>query len=147
MSNLLLIESPGKLKKLGQILGSGWIVKASMGHVRELANDGLDSLGFDLGETAMVGDRSSGTIACRYQPRDARSKKVLAELRQAVKKADLVYITTDPDREGETIGWHLQEALRLKNPQRVVYSEITPQAVRAAMVEDRPRGPALIPAS
>lgn len=48
MPNLLLIESPGKLKKLGQILGPGWIVKASMGHVRELANDGLDSLGFDL---------------------------------------------------------------------------------------------------
>ena len=133
MPNLLLIESPGKLKKLGQILGSGWIVKASMGHVRELANDGLDSLGFDLGETA---------IACRYQPRDARSKKVLSELRQAVKKADRVY--TDPDREGETIGWHLQQALHLRDPQRVVYSEITPQAVRAAMVEDRPRGPSLI---
>jgi DNA topoisomerase-1 len=128
MPNLLLIESPGKLKKLGQILGSGWIVKASMGHVRELANDGLDSLGFDLGDTA---------IACRYQPRDARSKKVLAELRQAVKKADCVYIATDPDREGETIGWHLQQALNLRNPQRVVYSEITPQAVRAAIANPR----------
>lgn len=137
MPNLLLIESPGKLKKLGQILGPGWLVKASMGHVRELANDGMDSLGFDLGETAMVGDRSSGTIACRYQPRDARSKKVLAELRQAVKKADRVYIATDPDREGETIGWHLQEALRLKNSQRVVYSEITLQAVRAAIAHPR----------
>jgi len=128
MPNLLLIESPGKLKKLGQILGSGWIVKASMGHVRELANDGLDSLGFDLGEAG---------IACRYQPRDARSKKVLAELRQAVKKADRVYIATDPDREGETIGWHLQQALNLRNPQRVVYSEITPQAVRAAIAYPR----------
>jgi DNA topoisomerase-1 len=128
MPNLLLIESPGKLKKLGQILGSGWIVKASMGHVRELANDGLNSLGFDLGDHA---------IACRYQPRDARSKKVLAELRQAVKKADRVYIATDPDREGETIGWHLQQALNLRNPQRVVYSEITPQAVRAAISNPR----------
>jgi DNA topoisomerase-1 len=55
---------------------------------------------------------------------------VLSELRQAVKKADRVYIATDPDREGETIGWHLQQALNLRNPQRVVYSEITPQAVR-----------------
>jgi DNA topoisomerase-1 len=128
MPNLLLIESPGKLKKLGQILGSGWIVKASMGHVRELANDGWDSLGFDLGDDA---------IACRYQPRDARSKKVLAELRQAVKKADRVFIATDPDREGETIGWHLQQALNLRNPQRVVYSEITPQAVRAAIANPR----------
>lgn len=128
MPNLLLIESPGKLKKLGQILGPGWIVKASMGHVRELANDGADALGFDFNETE---------IACRYQPRDARSQKVLTELRQAVKQADRIYIATDPDREGETIGWHLQQALRLKNPQRVVYSEITPQAVRAAIAHPR----------
>jgi DNA topoisomerase-1 len=77
MANLLLIESPGKVKKLGQILGTGWINKVSMGHVRELANDGWDALGFD-----MEADR----IACRYQPRDARSKKVLSDLSQAVKK-------------------------------------------------------------
>ncbi|NJL84997.1 MAG: type I DNA topoisomerase [Leptolyngbyaceae cyanobacterium SM1_1_3] len=128
MPNLLLIESPGKLKKLGQILGSGWIIKASMGHVRELANDGKDSLGFDLGASA---------IDCRYQPRNARAQKVLSELRQAVKKADRVYIATDPDREGETIGWHLQQALHINNPQRVVYSEITPQAVRAAIAHPR----------
>ncbi|PSN13140.1 type I DNA topoisomerase [filamentous cyanobacterium CCT1] len=128
MPNLLLIESPGKLKKLGQILGSDWIIKASMGHIRELANDGDDALGFDLGATE---------IACRYQPRDDRAKKVLAELRQAVKKADRVYIATDPDREGETIGWHLQQALNLRHPQRVVYSEITPQAVRAAIARPR----------
>ena len=128
MANLLLIESPGKLKKLGQILGSGWVVKASMGHVRELAYDGQDSLGFDLKDSS---------IDCRYQPRDARSKKVLSELRQAAKRADRVYIATDPDREGETIGWHLQQALRLQNPQRVVYSEITPQAVRAAIARPR----------
>ncbi len=48
MANLLLIESPGKIKKLSQILGSGWIIKASMGHIRELADDGEDALGFDL---------------------------------------------------------------------------------------------------
>ncbi|PZV03359.1 MAG: type I DNA topoisomerase [Leptolyngbya sp.] len=128
MPNLLLIESPGKVKKLGQILGSGWVIKASLGHVRELANDGEDALGFDLG---------AGSIACRYQPRDARSQKVLSELRQAVKAADRVYIATDPDREGETIGWHLQQALNLRNPHRVVYSEITPQAVRAAIAHPR----------
>jgi DNA topoisomerase-1 len=64
-------------------------------------------------------------------------RKVLSELRQAVKKADRVYIATDPDREGETIGWHLQQALNLRNPQRVVYSEITPQAVRAAIAHPR----------
>ena len=137
MANLLLIESPGKLKKLGQILGSGWMIKASMGHVRELTRDGEDALGFDLG---------ADSITCHYHPRDARSKKVLAELRQAVKQADRVYIATDPDREGETIGWHLQQALKLKNPLRVTYSEITPQAVRAAIAQPHSLDPNLVAA-
>jgi DNA topoisomerase I len=137
MVNLLLIESPGKVKKLGQILGSGWVIKASMGHVRELANDGDDALGFDLGQSS---------IDCRYQPRDARAQKVLADLRQAVKAADCVYIATDPDREGETIGWHLQQALNLKRPRRVVYSEITPQAVRAAIAHPRTLDQSLVAA-
>ncbi|NJO49155.1 MAG: type I DNA topoisomerase [Leptolyngbyaceae cyanobacterium RM2_2_4] len=137
MANLLLIESPGKLKKLGQILGPGWIVKASMGHIRELANDGEDALGFDLEGTQ---------IHCRYEPRDARAKKVLAELRQAVKQASAVYIATDPDREGETIGWHLQQELRLKNPRRVVYSEITPAAVQQAIAHPRTLDQSLIAA-
>ena len=128
MAKLLLIESPGKLKKLSQILGPGWIVKASMGHIRELTNEGEDSLGFDL-----VGDK----ITCKYAPRDARATKTIAGLRQAVRQADTVYIATDPDREGETIGWHLQQALWLKSPQRVVYSEITPAAVRKAVANPR----------
>jgi DNA topoisomerase I len=137
MTNLLLIESPGKLKKLSQILGSGWRVKASLGHIRELANDGEDALGFDLD-----GDR----IQCRYEPRGDRGKKVLADLRQAVKQASAVYIATDPDREGETIGWHLQQALRLKNPRRVVYSEITSAAVQQAIAHPRTLDQALIDA-
>ncbi|NJO40946.1 MAG: type I DNA topoisomerase [Cyanobacteria bacterium RU_5_0] len=137
MANLLLIESPGKSKKLSQILGPGWIVKASMGHVRELANDGDDALGFDL-----LDDR----VQCRYEPRETGGRKVLAELRQAVKQAEAVYIATDPDREGETIGWHLQQELRLKNPRRVVYSEITPQAVKAAIAHPRALDQALIAA-
>ncbi|MEL6816326.1 MAG: type I DNA topoisomerase, partial [Cyanobacteria bacterium J06598_3] len=128
MSKLLLIESPGKLKKLSQILGPSWTVKASMGHIRELTNEGEDALGFD-----MDGQR----ITCKYAPRDARAKKTIASLRQAVKRADTVYIATDPDREGETIGWHLQQALRLKKPYRVVYSEITPAAVRQAVANPR----------
>jgi DNA topoisomerase-1 len=137
MTNLLLIESPGKSKKLSQILGPGWIIKASMGHVRELADDGEDALGFDL---------LDGQIHCRYEPRGARGKQVLADLRQAVKQADVVYIATDPDREGETIGWHLQQELRLKNPRRIVYSEITPQAVRAAIAQPRALDQTLIAA-
>ena len=77
MSKLLLIESPGKLRKLSQILGPGWIVKASMGHVRELANDGEDALGFDLNSAS-----GQSQIDCRYVPRGPRAKKILSELRQ-----------------------------------------------------------------
>lgn len=129
MTKLLLIESPGKLKKLSQILGSDWVVKASMGHVRELANDGESSLGFDL-----EGDR----VLCRYQPRGSRGKQTLAELRRAVEGASEVYLATDPDREGETIAWHLQQALGIRNSLRVTYSEITPTAVRQAIARPRP---------
>lgn len=137
MTNLLLIESPGKLRKLSQILGQGWIVKASMGHIRELADDGEDALGFDL-----AGDR----IPCRYEARGSRGKQVIQELKQAAKQATQVYIATDPDREGETIGWHLAQALQLKNPYRVTYSEITPQAVRAAIANPKRLDQALIDA-
>lgn len=137
MPHLLLIESPGKIAKLKQILGSDWIVKASMGHVRELADDGEDALGFELTEK---------TVQCRYVPRDAKAKKVLADLRQAVKQADRVFLGCDEDREGEVISWHLSQELRLKNPQRVVYHEITPQAVRQAIAQPRPLNANLIAA-
>jgi DNA topoisomerase-1 len=137
MPNLLLIESPGKIAKLKQILGDGWIVKASMGHVRELADEGEDALGFEFTET---------TVQCRYVPRDAKAKKVLADLRQAVKQSDRVLIGCDEDREGEVISWHLAQELRLKNPQRVVYHEITPQAVRQAIAHPRPLDADLIAA-
>ena len=128
---LLLIESAGKLKKLKSILGSGWNVKATMGHVVELANDGEDSLGFTL-------DREHHRVDCHYIPRGARGKKVLAELRSLVQQAESVVLATDPDREGETIAWHLAQQLRLKNPTRVVYTEITEKAVKSAIARPRP---------
>jgi DNA topoisomerase I len=128
MTRLLLIESPGKIKKLSQILGAGWLVKASMGHIRELANDGEDALGFDL-----EGDR----VVCRYLPRSDQAKQILKELKAIVKTVDQVYIATDPDREGETIGWHLQQELKLKSPLRIVYTEITPNAIKAALAQPR----------
>ncbi|HEY9779019.1 MAG TPA: type I DNA topoisomerase [Leptolyngbyaceae cyanobacterium] len=128
---LLLIESAGKLKKLKSILGSGWNVKATMGHVVELANDGEDSLGFTL-------DKEHNRVDCRYIPRGARGKKILAELRSVVRLAESVVLATDPDREGETIAWHLAQQLRLKNPTRVVYTEITEKAVRSAIAHPRP---------
>lgn len=128
MKKLLLIESPGKLKKLSQILGTDWIVKASMGHIRELANDGEDALGFDLNDNR---------INCRYQPRNTRARSVIQDLRQAVKQATEIYIATDPDREGETIGWHLQQELRLQKPLRITYTEITKPAVTKALANPK----------
>ncbi|PZD70755.1 DNA topoisomerase 1 [Acaryochloris thomasi RCC1774] len=134
---LLIVESPGKIKKLKGILGSDWIVKASVGHIRELANDGKDSLGFDLG---------LHQIDCRYIPRSPQAKQTISDLRAATKKAKQVFLATDPDREGETIAWHLQDALHLKKAQRVVYTEITDRAVKAAVSNPRPLNQALVDA-
>lgn len=127
-SKLLIVESPGKIKKLSQILGSDWLIKASMGHIRELANDGEDSLGFDLGENS---------VQCRFMARGSRGAETIQTLKSAVRQVQTVVLATDPDREGETIAWHIQQALNLKNPQRVVYTEITPNAVRAAIAQPR----------
>lgn len=127
-TKLLIVESPGKVKKLSQILGSDWLVRASMGHIRELANDGVDSLGFDL---------EGSSVNCRFMARGTRGKETIQNLRSAVKQVQTVVLATDYDREGETIAWHIQQALNLKNPQRVVYTEITPNAVREAVARPR----------
>jgi DNA topoisomerase I len=125
---LLVVESPGKVKKLSQILGNDWIVRASCGHIRELSNDGEDSLGFTI---------DGETVKCRYVPRDQQAKERIQQLKNAVRQVNEVVLATDPDREGETIAWHLQEALGLKAPQRVVYTEITEAAVRNAIAHPR----------
>ncbi|MDZ8240036.1 MAG: type I DNA topoisomerase [Nostoc sp. ChiQUE01a] len=125
---LLVVESPGKVKKLSQILGSEWIVRASCGHIRELSNEGEDSLGF-----SMDGSR----VKCNYIPRDQRAKETIQQLKAAVKQVDEVVIATDPDREGETIAWHIKEVLGLKEPKRVIYTEITTSAVREAIAKPR----------
>lgn len=126
---LLIVESPGKVKKLSKILGSDWIVRASCGHIRELSNEGEDSLGF-----IMDGDR----VRCRYIPRSQQAKETISKLKAAANQVNEVILATDPDREGETIAWHLKEALGLKEPKRVVYTEITEAAVRAAVAKPRP---------
>ncbi|WP_373538872.1 type I DNA topoisomerase [Chamaesiphon sp.] len=128
MKNLLIVESPGKIKKIKAILGSGWEVKASFGHIRQLSNEGTDSLGFSF---------SDDSIDCHYAPRDDRAKQTIAGLVAAAKGADAVYLASDPDREGETIAWHLAQVLKLKHPQRVVYQEITEAAVKKAIANPR----------
>lgn len=120
--NLLLVESPGKTKKIEGFLGSGWKVMASVGHVRDLP------------------DKEMGVAAPDFKPHylpTVRGKEVLARLASAVRGADAVFLATDPDREGEAIAWHLADALNLQNAKRVTFSEITEKAVKAAL--DAPR--------
>jgi DNA topoisomerase I len=113
-SKLLIVESPGKIKKLSQILESDWLVKASVG--------------FDL---------EGNSVQCRFMARGSRGAEIIQGLKAAVKQVQTIVLATDPDREGETIAWHLQQALSLNNPQQVVYTEITPNAVRAAIAHPR----------
>ena len=121
-AKLLILESPGKVKKVQEILGSGWKVAASVGHVRDLP---VKEMGV-----------AAPDFKPQYIPTD-RGKEVLSRLAGLVKSAEAVYLATDPDREGEAIAWHLQDALKLKNARRVTYAEITEKAIKAAL--DAPR--------
>lgn len=116
--NLVIVESPNKCKKIQGYLGQGWIVKASLGHVRDLPEK---DLGVDL-----------ETFRPTYVP-TSKGKKILAGLRASIKSADQVFLATDPDREGEAIAWHLADALGLRDPHRVAFNEITKEAVQAAV--------------
>jgi DNA topoisomerase-1 len=118
---LVIVESPAKAKTINKYLGRGYTVIASMGHVRDLPKS---KLGVDVedGFTPV------------YEPLASR-KKVLAELRAAAKDATDIYVATDPDREGEAIGWHLAEELgtRKKKIHRLMFNEITKKAVLEAL--------------
>ena len=130
-AKLLIVESPGKVKKLQGFLGPDWMVAASVGHVRDLP---VKEMGI-----------AAPDFVLQYVPTD-RGKDVLAKLAALVKKSDGVFLATDPDREGEAIAWHLADALKLKGFQRVTYSEITEKAVRAALAAPRSLDMALVKA-
>lgn len=121
-AKLLILESPGKVKKVQEILGPGWKVAASVGHVRDLP---VKEMGVAVPD-----------FKPQYIPTD-RGKDVLSRLAGMVKNAEEVFLATDPDREGEAIAWHLQDALKLKNAKRVTYTEITEAAIRAALSAPR----------
>src|SRR6186997_1509552 len=118
---LVVVESPAKAKTINKYLGREYTVLASMGHVRDLPKS---KLGVDVDEG----------FAPVYEPLAAR-KKVMAELKSAAKDASDIYIATDPDREGEAIGWHLAEELGTKRKKihRLMFNEITKKAVQEAM--------------
>ena len=123
--NLVIVESPAKARTLGNILGSDYTVKASVGHVRDLPKS---KLGVDV---------NKGFVATYIVPKE--KKKVVDELRSAARKAERVYLATDPDREGEAISWHLVEATELGDTphQRVVFHEITRDAIEDAFRHPR----------
>lgn len=124
MAKLLIVESPGKLKTLRKILGPDWILEASVGHTTELGSDGPKRLGFE-----MKGEK----VVTHYVPRGDRGREVLKKLRAAAAKAEMVYLATDPDREGEAIAWHLVDQLKIKKFCRVAYTQITEAAVKKAI--------------
>ncbi|MCI9270470.1 MAG: type I DNA topoisomerase [Dorea sp.] len=122
---LVIVESPTKVKTIKKFLGSNYTVMASNGHVRDLPKS---QLGIDVEHD--------------YEPKyiTIRGKgEILAELRKEVKKADKVYLATDPDREGEAISWHLGKALKLedKKTYRITFNEITKNAVKASIKNAR----------
>lgn len=121
---VIVVESPAKTRTLAKILGNAYTIKASMGHVRDLPKS---SLGVDI----------EHDFQPTYKPLPDR-KETLERLKAVTQGAPVVYLATDPDREGEAIAWHIQEALGLQNAQRIEFNEITPNAVRRAL--QHPRG-------
>ena len=125
---LVIVESPAKVKTIKKFLGSSYEVDASGGHVRDLPKS---QLGIDVEHD--------------YEPKyiTIRGKgDILAKLRKEVKKADVIYLATDPDREGEAISWHLMKALKLdeaegKKVYRISFNEITKNAVKTSLKEPR----------
>lgn len=122
---LVIVESPAKVKTISKFLGANYKVMASQGHVRDLPKS---QMGVDIEHD--------------YEPKyiTIRGKgDILAALRKEAKKADKVYLATDPDREGEAISWHLAAALKLedKDIYRITFNEITKNAVKASLKEAR----------
>lgn len=123
--NLVIVESPAKAKTIGKYLGKNYIVEASMGHVRDLPKS---KLGVDIEDN--------------FNPKyiTIRGKgELLSKLKKAAKKADKIYLATDPDREGEAISWHLANILNISEDEkcRIVFNEITKTAVKSSIKEAR----------
>jgi len=132
--NLVIVESPAKAKTIEKFLGKDYLVKSSFGHIRDL--DKKD-FGVDVNN--------------RYEPNYIVSedkKKVVADLKKVAKTAKTIWIASDEDREGEAIAWHLMEVLKLdpKSTKRIVFHEITKDAIQHAIENPRLLNKALVDA-
>ncbi|MDP2651112.1 MAG: type I DNA topoisomerase [bacterium] len=121
---LLIVESPSKAKTIEKYLGKDFRVVASVGHVRDLPKSNKDAI-----------DVPAGFVP-NYEITRGK-EKVISEIKKLAKQADEVILATDPDREGEAIAWHVAEAAGLKNAKRIVFHEITKEAVEEALKEPR----------
>ncbi len=120
---LVIVESPTKAKTIQKFLGSKYKILSSFGHVRDLPKS---KIGVDVEKN--------------FEPSyiiPTKAKKVVTALKKEAAKADEVILATDEDREGEAISWHLQEALKLENPKRIVFHEITEEAIKEALKNPR----------
>ena len=135
---LVIVESPAKARTIAGYLGNDYTVKASVGHIRDLPGS-KDEVPDDKKAThgRLAGIDPEHHFDAVYVVHNSK-KKVVAELKAALKGADELIVATDEDREGEAIGWHVLEVLQPKVPvRRMVFHEITPQAIREAL--DHPR--------
>ena len=124
--HLVIVESPAKCKTISKYLGDDYVIKASFGHVRDLPQK---KLGVDIKDNFLP----------TYEPLKDKAK-ILKELKTLAKTADIIYLATDPDREGEAISWHVKEAMALKKTakvERIVFNEITEKAVKHAIENGR----------
>ena len=123
--NLVIVESPGKIKKIQSALGDDYVVMASIGHIRDLDESGLSI------------DIENGFKPEYVIPAD--KKKVVSDLKKAAGKASAIWLASDADREGEAISWHLSEALNLEadKTRRIVFQEITKPAILSAIQNPR----------
>ena len=125
--NLVIVESPAKAKTINKYLGKDYLVKASIGHIKDLPSKGL---GVD------VDDDFKPTYEVIPDSRKRNNRKIVTELKKAAREADAIYLAADPDREGEAICQHLAEEIVPKRPAkatfRVMFNEITKRAVNEA---------------
>ena len=130
--NLVIVESPAKAKTINKYLGKDYVVKASIGHIKDLPSKGL---GVD------VEHNFEPTYELIPDSKKRNNKKIVADLKKAAKEADAIYLAADPDREGEAICQHLAEEIVPKRPAkpayRVMFNEITKRAVNDAFEHPR----------
>ncbi|MFC1720780.1 type I DNA topoisomerase [Patescibacteria group bacterium] len=121
---LVIVESPAKTKSVGKYLGSEYTVTSSVGHIRDLPKSNKAAIDIEAG------------FVPHYEVSKGK-EKVVAEIKRLAKKADEIYLATDPDREGEAIAYHVAEVAGAKNPKRIAFNEITESAVQEAIKHPR----------